>query len=218
MPVSENQKGGFTYVELLAVTLTALVLGTALWPRVPRAHCKSLQMRCVSNLTRLGSALQMYAQTHQDSLPGPVFPVPEAGYTDRSQNELSWYIAQELGCPQPSTNAALAKDLLCPAYRVRGSFDRLVTARTYVLNENINKQPGVRVPPFGRTGSPVSAPLKISAVADYGPPMRLFAMTDADKGTVNPLLTNWGDLPYRPVHDKSRSYLFFDGHVEVRAW
>ncbi len=218
LTVFENQKG-FTYVELLAVTVTVMMLGMALLPGLPKAHRKALQARCISNLKRIDEALKLYALAHQDSLPGPVSAIPQGGYDESSRAELSRYLAEFLGYPKPSTNMAVVKELLCPACKLNSSWTASIAqARTYALNENVSKKPGARIPPFGSVSGASSSPLRLSELGTYGSARRLFTMTDADKGTINPVLPNWGDVPYRPSHGKSRNWLFFDGHVEVKSW
>jgi prepilin-type processing-associated H-X9-DG protein len=49
-------------------------------------------------------------------------------------------------------------------------------------------------------------------------PASIFAITDVDKGNVNPAVSWWSDLPYEPVHGKVRNELFFDWHVEAKRW
>ncbi len=196
------------------------IFGVAFLPGLSRAHAKSLRIQCLWNLRQVGMALQLYAHANEDWLPGPVSAVPQAGYDETSsRQELAWYIAESLRCPKPSTNTAIVKELLCPAYGLPwAEAEALVKARTYALNENISKQASVRVPPFGTIVQPGSVPLKLSDVAKYGSPFRIVASTDADKRTVNPTLSFWNEMPYRPVHGKSRSELFFDGHVQVKSW
>jgi prepilin-type processing-associated H-X9-DG protein len=211
-------RSGFTYVELVAVVLTISVFTLAFLPGVSVRRGKSLQTRCVSNLQHIGLALQLYAEAQQDTLPGPVSPIVGAAYDESSSHELSWYLAESLGCPQPSTNTFVARVLICPAYKQPCERPGLPdSARTYALNENVSKKPGVSVPPFGRVQPPAS-PLRLSTLAMHGSPARLFATTDADKGTVSPRLPSWKHLPYRPAHGTTRSRLFFDGHVEVKQW
>jgi prepilin-type processing-associated H-X9-DG protein len=216
--VVENQNG-FTYVELVTLILAVNVFAVVFLPGLSRARYKSMQTRCVSNLKRIGLAFQIYAKGHQDMLPGAVLPVPQAGYNETSKQELAWYIAEDLGCPKPSKKVAIATNLLCPAYRLPWSEPTsLATAKTYALNENINGQRGFQVPPFGSLAQPLSAPIRLSLVANYGPPFRICATTDGDKATVGPTVPSWKEVPYQPVHGKMRNRLFFDGHVEVRAW
>jgi prepilin-type processing-associated H-X9-DG protein len=89
------------------------------------------------------------------------------------------------------------------------------------LNDDVDPNPLVRVPPFGypATGSdPAIAPLRLGAFDHYVPTSSIFAMTDVDKGNVNPTVSWWNDLPYQPVHGKVRNQLFFDWHVEGKRW
>jgi hypothetical protein len=60
--------------------------------------------------------------------------------------------------------------------------------------------------------------LKLSAFDNNMPPSSVFAITDVDKGNINPTVSWWSDLPYEPVHGPVRNELYFDWHVEAKRW
>ena len=66
--------------------------------------------------------------------------------------------------------------------------------------------------------APVAAPLKLSSFDTYQSPSSIYAITDVDKGNINPTVSWWSDLPYEPVHGAVRNQLFFDWHVEAKRW
>jgi hypothetical protein len=85
----------------------------------------------------------------------------------------------------------------------------------YLLNPNIDPNPGSHVPAFGYPNPP-SLPFKHLQLSQYGPPVGMFAITDVDKVNVlDPTVSWWSDLPYTPVHGKIRNELRFDWHVEA---
>jgi prepilin-type processing-associated H-X9-DG protein len=212
-PPRASQRG-FTFVELLSVVFFLGVLAMVLLPGCARARQKSIRISCTANLRQINSALHLYMQANHDTLPGPVSALAQPGYDLTSNRELSWFLAEQLGYPKPSTDLVVAGEFVCPAQPKRAS--DLASTRgpaSYLVNARLKTSEGSRVYPFGQLGEPGSHPLKLSLLATYGPPARMKVMTDADKANVNPTLSGWGELPCRPVHGSVRNQLFFDGHA-----
>ena len=91
------------------------------------------------------------------------------------------------------------------------------------MNDDIDPNPNLRVPPFGYPesgGAPEIPPIKHSSLGRFGTPAATFVLTDVDKINIpNPTITWWTDLPYKPVHGEVRNELYFDWHVSgKRAW
>jgi prepilin-type processing-associated H-X9-DG protein len=209
-----GSQGGFTFVELLSVVFFLGVLAMVVLPGCARARQKSIQLSCTANLRQIGVALHLYTQANDDTLPGPISVLAQPGYDLTSNRELSWFLAEQLGYPKPSTDLVVAGELVCPAQPKRAS--DFVSQRgpvSYLVNARLKTSEGSRLYPFGQLGEPGSPPLKLSLLAAYGPPARMKVMTDADKANVNPTLRGWGELPRRPVHGSVRNQLFFDGHA-----
>jgi prepilin-type processing-associated H-X9-DG protein len=82
----------------------------------------------------------------------------------------------------------------------------------YRLNHNVNPLPGNPLWPFGFP-QPQQMPLKRNQLTRFGSLAELYAISDVDKGNVDPSVGWWEDLPYAPVHGNVRNYLFFDWHV-----
>jgi prepilin-type processing-associated H-X9-DG protein len=207
-------QGAFTFVELLSVLFFLGVLAMVLLPACARARQKSIQISCTANLRQIGAALHLYTQANHDTLPGPVFDLAQPGYDQASNRELSWFLAEQLGYPKPSTDLVVAGELVCPAQSKSAS--DLVSQRgpaSYLVNACLKTSEGSRIYPFGQLSEPGSPPLKLSLLTAYGPPARMKVMADADKANANPTLRGWGELPCRPVHGSVRNQLFFDGHA-----
>ena len=220
-----DAKRGFTIIELLVVIAIIAILAGLVLPALARAKQKGIQTSCLSNLKQIGIAVQMYAHDNDDTLPGPVFSGARASYDKNSSTELIWFIADDLGSPQPSTVPAgqqvVADVFVCAGYlRYAPDLTSMQGRKCYLLNDNVSSDPANRVPPFGYPsvgGDPEIPPLKIAELEKYSPPADIFAITDVDKINVpNPKVTWWTDLPYQPVHGKVRNELYFDGHAGAK--
>ncbi len=61
---------GFTLIELLVVIAIIAILAAILFPVFARAREKARQTTCTSNQRQMASSIQMYAQDHDETLPG----------------------------------------------------------------------------------------------------------------------------------------------------
>src|ERR1700737_3356523 len=61
---------GFTLIELLVVIAIIAILAAILFPVFAQARAKARQATCLSNLKQIGTGLVMYAQDHDQTLPG----------------------------------------------------------------------------------------------------------------------------------------------------
>jgi len=61
---------GFTLIELLVVIAIIAILAAILFPVFARAREKARQTTCSSNQRQIAMSIQMYAQDHEESLPG----------------------------------------------------------------------------------------------------------------------------------------------------
>jgi prepilin-type N-terminal cleavage/methylation domain-containing protein/prepilin-type processing-associated H-X9-DG protein len=65
-----NNRHGFTLIELLVVIAIIALLAAILFPVFAQAREKARQTTCLSNLRQLGTAVQMYVQDYDETLPG----------------------------------------------------------------------------------------------------------------------------------------------------
>lgn len=222
-PAGPKQLFGFTLIELLVVVAIIGILAGILLPALAKAKEKAHRITCVSNLKQVGMAIQMYLDDNENTLPGPVWAGATASYHKNSSQELIWFIADGLGAPLPasvSPGKPVTSDVfICPGYQRRApGLTSMVGRKCYLLNDDVDPSPLNRVPPFGYPVAPIAAPLKLSSFDTYESPSSIYAITDVDKGNVNPTVSWWSDLPYQPVHGAVRNQLFFDWHVEAKRW
>jgi prepilin-type N-terminal cleavage/methylation domain-containing protein/prepilin-type processing-associated H-X9-DG protein len=63
-------KKGFTLIELLVVIAIIAILAAILFPVFAKAREKARQTSCTSNQRQIVASMQMYAQDHEEMLPG----------------------------------------------------------------------------------------------------------------------------------------------------
>ena len=66
----KNQDKGFTLVELLVVIAIIALLMAVLLPALNKARDQANTVKCASNLRQFGLMYEMYAQSHNESMPG----------------------------------------------------------------------------------------------------------------------------------------------------
>jgi prepilin-type N-terminal cleavage/methylation domain-containing protein len=65
-----SQKRGFTLIELLVVIAIIAILAAILFPVFAQAREKARMASCLSNLKQMGTAVAMYTQDFDETLPG----------------------------------------------------------------------------------------------------------------------------------------------------
>jgi prepilin-type N-terminal cleavage/methylation domain-containing protein/prepilin-type processing-associated H-X9-DG protein len=69
----KSSANGFTLIELLVVIAIIAILAAILFPVFAQARAKARQISCLSNQKQLGTALSMYVQDYDETLPAQTF-------------------------------------------------------------------------------------------------------------------------------------------------
>src|SRR5437667_10485736 len=110
----------FTLIELIVVVAIIGILAAMLLRALSRSKAQAYEAQCINNLKQLGTAIQMYADEHEDRLPGPVWQGLYATYYD-DPVRMPYYIAAYLGLPRPSPEVRTVKLAICPMSVKKGS-------------------------------------------------------------------------------------------------
>jgi len=227
-PGVARQGGAFTLIELLVVIAIIAILAAILLPVLSAAQERAHRVTCMNDLKQIGGAIQLFADEHNDQMPGPTWQGLYEQYDNTDISRLPFYLYGYLAMPVPATNAQSAVLMRCPSCAAHWTpaapgtppMD-LQNPLSYIANNqatNINS--GILTYPFGYPytligGDADEAPKKMAQIAG---PSGCWAMTDADQQNCATAGQYYDFQPATPCHGKVRNQLFFDEHVEaVRA-
>ena len=78
-------KKGFTLIELLVVIAIIAILAAILFPVFAQAREKARQTSCLSNCKQIGTALQLYCDDYEETLPPIAYGIPKSTSTSEDQ-------------------------------------------------------------------------------------------------------------------------------------
>ena len=113
-----NRSRAFTLIELLVVIAIIAILAAILLPVYSAAQERAHRTGCLNNLKQLGGAIQIFADEHNDQLPGPTWQGLYAEYDNQDISRLPFYLYSYLGMAQPASTPQSAKLMKCPSAEI----------------------------------------------------------------------------------------------------
>ncbi len=99
----------------MVVIAIVAILAALLLPALASAKERSYRAQCASNLKQLAHGIQMYADDHNDQLPGPLWAGLYDTYDDQYDTRLPYFIATYFSMPAPSSTPQTLRVARCPS-------------------------------------------------------------------------------------------------------
>lgn len=210
----------FTLIELLVVIAIIAILAALLLPSLGKARDKAHEISCASTIKQIGGFLQMYANSHNDTI-----MVNAAG--------KSWYNNDDIKSMVKVLNNDWPKNMLCPKALYAQTEDTGSANIMYSYGMNAEGLYDSN-PDYSRASGATMPTLRVY----YLPKMRnlsaKFLMFDSFdwwistyasnpvngywKNYENPVSGRSMETAYRHGATKTANIGFFDGHVENRNY
>lgn len=193
----------FTMVELLACVAVIAVLVTLVGSQVGQAFDRTKNLKCVSLMRKVGSAIQQYSLDNNNEFPRSSHSAWSLGKKPWGSAILPYLQGEE---STTVTEAAFAKITRCPADKRVGNI-----IRSYGLNVFFQ---------LGSGDSYVGAPTTWWTYVTVPRPAATILVAENNSGADHFMSHEWSSTVgienewAIKRHGKTSNYLFVDGHVE----
>jgi prepilin-type N-terminal cleavage/methylation domain-containing protein/prepilin-type processing-associated H-X9-DG protein len=218
-------KRGFTLIELLVVIAIIAILAAILFPVFAQARERARMSACLSNTRQIGTALMMYAQDYDETLPFIRFTCPGWRGTKNAscytwKNAIRPYLKSldVLACPSNSygkTQAGLYSDPAKPGGNSEGW--EYEPEQRMPISYGMNSCAQTWIPADDRSAGP---PVRLAQLVR---PAETFMIGENQALPYADILVHWLYLQNRCngifVHStKNANFIFYDGHVKTKKW
>jgi prepilin-type N-terminal cleavage/methylation domain-containing protein len=246
--VYSKSQQGFTLIELLVVIAIIAILAGMLLPALSKAKAKAQGIMCMNNHKQLALAWRLYAEDHQDRIPGAApWNAPggaQPGWSlnnwltlnnknERNNWDYEMYIKRSVLWPYCNS----VEIWKCPADKttaIDGNGKTVPRIRSMSMNNWVGG------PGWGNSGSSWPNPngsqggwqvyLKLSDMNNPGP-SQTFVFLDEREDSINDgyFVVDMAGYPNQPAlwkivdypasyHNLAGGLSFADGHSEIRKW
>lgn len=213
---SHPPRRGFTIVEILVVIAIIAVLAALSFVVLGRLSRAGSSVTMANNLRQIGTLIPLYAQDHNDQLPGPLHLGQRPIYRSGPPTHLAYHFEEYFGAGEEMEEGEEIPELSSPMWRKKTTTVRGISL---LSQQDVDPDPRTTRSPWGYAGAeqddPNRQPMRMSQLAGYSE--LPWALVEADRE--HPLVGGAGwreQMPEKPVHGSYRLALLFDGSVVQR--
>jgi prepilin-type N-terminal cleavage/methylation domain-containing protein/prepilin-type processing-associated H-X9-DG protein len=221
--MSRARKPAFTLIELLVVIAIIAILAAILFPVFAQARERARMSACLSNMRQIGTALMMYAQDYDETLPYIRFHCPgvkQGSHCYVWKNAIRPYLKSldVLACPSnpfSRTQPGLAADPAKPGTNAEGWEEE--PEQRMPISYGMNSCAATWIPADQKTAGP---PTRLGQLVR---PAQTMMIMENQGLPYSDMVVHWLWLPGRCFgvfahSSKMANFIFYDGHVKAKKW